>query len=65
MAASTIPRFRFCRYCGEPTTYPDRLCSGECRREFYGETNAELYEDERRPYVEEDEADTYDPDEEV
>lgn len=46
---------RPCRWCGETTTYPDALCSGYCREEYYGESSAERYENERHPFEETEE----------
>lgn len=41
---------RPCKWCGDSTTYPDQLCSGRCREEFYNESSYELETDDLEEY---------------
>lgn len=41
---------RPCKACGQMIEGPATVCCTACYEDFYGETNAELYQDERHAY---------------
>lgn len=44
-----------CKACGQMIEEPATVCSTACYEEAYGETRAELYEDERHAFEPEEE----------